>query len=51
MKDNSEGEKKRIRDTYSMQIEIYEEAVKKGINVKITENYLYLFNLGEFIKM
>ena len=51
MKDNSEGEKKRIRDTYRTQIEIYEEAVKKGINVKKTENYLYLFNSGEFIKM
>lgn len=50
-RDNSEGEKKRIRDTYSTQIEIYEEAVKKGTSAKKTESYLYLFNLGEFIKM
>lgn len=51
MRDNSEVEKKRIRDTYSTQIEIYEDAVKKGTSAKKTESYLYLFNIGEFIKM
>ena len=46
-----EAELARIRDEYKVQIELYCEAVEKGMGVKVSEAYLYLFASGETIDM
>ena len=51
MRDNSQEEKNRIKEMYKGQVKIYEEAVIKGLNIQKIDSYLYLFDIGEFIKV
>lgn len=46
-----EAELARIRDEYKVQIELYKEAVEKGMGMEVKEAYLYLFASGETINM
>ncbi|MBR2674125.1 MAG: UvrD-helicase domain-containing protein [Mogibacterium sp.] len=46
-----EEELARIRDEYKVQIELYSEAVRKGIGLDVSEAYLYLFATGEAIRI
>lgn len=45
------AELERIRHEYSMQIELYSEAVLKGTGMDVNEAYLYLFSSGESLRM
>lgn len=45
------SEIERIRDEYSIQIELYSQAVRKGSGRDVSEAYLYLFDTGEAIRM
>jgi len=40
-----------IRDRYEMQVQAYSEALEKIFERPILGSYLYLFRLGEFVKM
>ena len=44
-------EVERIKNEYKVQIELYREAVEKGIGKEVKEAYLYLFASGEAIGM
>lgn len=46
-----DAELKRIRDEYKVQIELYCEAVEKGMGMEVSEAYLYLFAVSESIDM
>ena len=46
-----EAELERIKDEYRVQIELYSEAVEKGIGKGVSEAYLYLFVSGETLDM
>ena len=46
-----EAELERIKDEYRVQIELYSEAVEKGIGKDVSEAYLYLFVSGETLDM
>ena len=44
-------ELERIKHEYSVQIELYSEAVRKGTGLEVSEAYLYLFSSGEALSM
>lgn len=44
-------EVERIRHEYSMQIDLYREAILKGTGKDVSEAYLYLFTTGEAVSM
>jgi len=44
-------ELERIRHEYSVQIELYAEAIKKGTGLNTAESYLYLFASGEALRI
>lgn len=44
-------ELERIRHEYSVQIELYSEALLLGTGTRVSEAYLYLFSSGEALKM
>ena len=46
-----EAELARIKEEYKIQIELYREAVEKGMGMKVNEAYLYMFTTGETIDM
>ena len=46
-----EAELRRIHDEYKVQIELYREAVEKGMGKEVAEAYLYLFAVSEAIAM
>ena len=46
-----QSELERIKDEYKVQIELYSEAIEKGMGMKVGEAYLYLFVSGETIDM
>ena len=46
-----QSELQRIKDEYKVQIELYSEAIEKGMGMKVGEAYLYLFVSGETIDM
>ena len=46
-----EAEIERIRHEYSVQIDLYREAVLKGTGKEVGEAYLYLFSTGEAVSM
>jgi len=46
-----EDEEARIRELYRRQIEIYSEALEKGLGKPVRESYLYLFAAGRSIEV
>ena len=48
---NHDAEGERIRHEYSMQIDLYREAILKGTGKDVSEAYLYLFTTGEAVSM
>ena len=46
-----QAELERLRREYSLQIELYREAILKGTGKEVSEAYLYLFATGEFLEM
>lgn len=49
--DGGRAEIERIKHEYSVQIDLYAEAVRKGTGLEVKEAYLYLFSTGEAIAM
>ena len=45
------SEIERIRREYAVQIELYSEAVLKGTGKEVSEAYLYLFGIGQAVRM
>ena len=45
------AELERLKREYSLQIELYREAILKGTGMEVSEAYLYLFATGEFLEM
>jgi len=50
-KDLYEAEKLRIKETYQKQMDIYKEALEKGLNKRVKDSYLYLFSVKKLIEM
>ena len=48
---NRAEELERIKTAYVEQLKIYKEALEVSKNEKVTESYLYLFDVGEQIKL
>ncbi|MCR4709948.1 MAG: helicase-exonuclease AddAB subunit AddA [Clostridiales bacterium] len=46
-----QAELERIKEEYKVQIELYSEAIEKGMGMRVGEAYLYLFASGETIDM
>ena len=46
-----DAEVERIRHEYSVQVDLYREAILKGTGKDISEAYLYLFTTGEAVSM
>lgn len=46
-----EAEIERIRNEYKVQVELYSEAIEKGTGMEVSEAYLYLFTIAEFLRM
>ena len=46
-----EEEEKRIKDIYKKQMDIYKDALEKGLNKKVKSSYLYLFSIDKLVEM
>lgn len=50
-RDMDSGNYDAIKERYSMQMELYKEALQKATGKSVKETYLYLTDVGEFIKI
>ena len=47
----AQGEEDRIKERYAGQMELYREALEAASGKKVSESYLYLFDIKKFVEM
>lgn len=46
-----DGNTQNVRESYTQQLELYAMAIEKALGIKVKEKYLYLFDIGEALKI